>query len=147
MWGIFSLTGTEHRDPSKNPYNTLIMISDTGSVDLVYHKICPWVPKVRQHRQERHWRLALNARPVSVSSHLNDLLRMSCALAQEPWTAAHETKVAVGPKGIIVGGIICYDGDRRPLHGLSCRKKGALASNAALLLRIFCPHFLPLPSS
>jgi amidase len=74
VWGIFSLTGTEHEDPSKNPYNTLIMISDTGSLELVYHKICPWVPK-------------------------------------EPWTAAHETKVAVGPKGLVVGGIICYDGD------------------------------------
>ncbi len=36
------------------------------------------------------------------------------AVPQEPWTAAHETKVAVGPKGMIIGGIICYDGEYRP---------------------------------
>ncbi|KAL4444375.1 hypothetical protein ABPG75_012112 [Micractinium tetrahymenae] len=28
---------------------------------------------------------------------------------KEPWTAGHETSVAVGPKGLIVGGCICYD--------------------------------------
>mmetsp|Transcript_3853 Transcript_3853/g.11147 ORF Transcript_3853/g.11147 Transcript_3853/m.11147 type:complete len:378 (+) Transcript_3853:200-1333(+) len=75
VWGIFSLTGTEHPEAGKNPLNTMVMISDTGSVDLVYHKIFPWVPK-------------------------------------EPWTASPDsTKVAVGPKGLVVGGIICYDGD------------------------------------
>lgn len=74
VWGIFSLTGTEHPE-GKNPLNTLIMISDKGSLELVYHKIFPWVPK-------------------------------------EPWTASSDgTKVAVGPKGLVVGGIICYDGD------------------------------------
>lgn len=28
MYGIFSLTGEEHPEPGKNPYNTLIMITD-----------------------------------------------------------------------------------------------------------------------
>ena len=28
---------------------------------------------------------------------------------KEPWTAGHETSVAVGPKGIMVGASICYD--------------------------------------
>lgn len=28
---------------------------------------------------------------------------------QEPWTAGHETAVAEGPKGLMVGGTICYD--------------------------------------
>ncbi len=27
----------------------------------------------------------------------------------EPWTAGHETAVAEGPKGLMVGGLICYD--------------------------------------
>lgn len=35
VWGIFSLTGTRHPEAGKNPLNTLVMISDTGSVDLV----------------------------------------------------------------------------------------------------------------
>lgn len=29
---------------------------------------------------------------------------------QEPWTAGEETAVAEGPKGLIVGGVVCYDG-------------------------------------
>ena len=28
---------------------------------------------------------------------------------KEPWTAGHETAVAVGPKGLIIGASICYD--------------------------------------
>jgi amidase len=72
VWGIFSLTGEEHPDPTKNPYNTLIMINEKGETVHVYRKIFPWVPK-------------------------------------EPWTAGHETSVAVGPKGLIIGGSICYD--------------------------------------
>ena len=28
---------------------------------------------------------------------------------KEPWTAGHETAVAVGPKGLVVGASICYD--------------------------------------
>lgn len=43
VWGIFSLTGTKHPE-GKNPLNTLVMISDRGSLELVYHKIFPWVP-------------------------------------------------------------------------------------------------------
>lgn len=74
VYGIFSLTGTEHPDASKNPYNTMIMITDEGDINMVYHKILPWVPK-------------------------------------EPWTAGHQTVVAEGPKGLRIGGIICYDGD------------------------------------
>ncbi|KAL4420107.1 hypothetical protein ABPG77_000588 [Micractinium sp. CCAP 211/92] len=71
VYGIFSLTGEEHPE-GKNPYNTLIMITDKGDINLVYRKIFPWVPK-------------------------------------EPWTAGHEVSVAVGPKGLVVGGCICYD--------------------------------------
>ncbi|KAF5836623.1 carbon-nitrogen hydrolase [Dunaliella salina] len=74
VYGIFSITGEQHPDASKNPYNTLIMITDKGDINLVYRKIFPWCPK-------------------------------------EPWTAGHETAVAVGPKGIVVGGLICYDGN------------------------------------
>jgi amidase len=29
----------------------------------------------------------------------------------EPWTAGHETVVAEGPKGLMVGAVICYDGN------------------------------------
>lgn len=72
VWGIFSLTGEQHPDPTKNPYNTLILVNDTGAICHVYRKIFPWVPK-------------------------------------EPWTAGHETSVCVGPKGLIIGGTICYD--------------------------------------
>ncbi|GAB4816746.1 hypothetical protein N2152v2_003792 [Parachlorella kessleri] len=71
VYGIFSLTGEEHPE-GLNPYNTLIMITDQGEVNLVYRKMFPWTPV-------------------------------------EPWTAGHETAVAVGPKGLIVGGTICYD--------------------------------------
>ncbi len=60
MYGIFSITGEAHPE-GKNPYNTLIMITDQGEINLVYRKVFPWVPK-------------------------------------EPWTAGHETAVAVGPK-------------------------------------------------
>ena len=41
---------------------------------------------------------------------------LALALAQmypwtpsEPWTAGHETCVALGPKGLVVGATICYD--------------------------------------
>ncbi len=33
--GIFSLTGTEHPDPAKNPHNTMIMITPDGDINLV----------------------------------------------------------------------------------------------------------------
>jgi hypothetical protein len=40
-------------------------------------------------------------------------------MLQEPWTAGHETMVAEGPKGLRIGGIICYDGGMRAtLHAL-----------------------------
>ena len=60
VYGIFSLTGEEHPE-GLNPYNTLIMITDQGEINLVYRKMFPWTPV-------------------------------------EPWTAGHETAVAVGPK-------------------------------------------------
>lgn len=44
VWGIFSLTGTKHPE-GKNPLDTLTMISDKGSLELVYHKIFPRVPR------------------------------------------------------------------------------------------------------
>lgn len=71
VYGIFSITGEAHPE-GKNPYNTMIMITDQGEINLVYRKIFPWTPK-------------------------------------EPWTAGHETAVAVGPKGLVIGGVICYD--------------------------------------
>lgn len=71
VYGIFSITGEAHPE-GKNPYNTMIMITDQGEINLVYRKIFPWTPK-------------------------------------EPWTAGHETAVAIGPKGLVVGGVICYD--------------------------------------
>jgi hypothetical protein len=33
---------------------------------------------------------------------------------KEPWTAGHETTVAVGPKGLIVGATICCECSPRP---------------------------------
>lgn len=32
-----------------------------------------------------------------------------CRTPKEPWTAGHETAVAIGPKGLVIGGVICYD--------------------------------------
>lgn len=36
VYGIFSITGEQHPDASKNPYNTMIMVTDAGEVNLVY---------------------------------------------------------------------------------------------------------------
>ena len=49
---------------------------------------------------------------------------------KEPWTAGHETAVAEGPKGIIVGGTICYDCNIPEV----CRD--TVAKGAELLVRI-----------
>lgn len=45
VYGIFSITGEQHPEANKNPYNTMIMVTDTGEVNLVYRKIFPWTPK------------------------------------------------------------------------------------------------------
>lgn len=41
IWGCFSLM---ERNPSGNPWNTGIIIDDTGELRLYYRKLHPWVP-------------------------------------------------------------------------------------------------------
>jgi amidase len=55
---------------------------------------------------------------------------------KEPWTAGHETAVAEGPKGLIIGATICYDCNLPEI----CRD--TVMKGAELLVRIQVGTFL-----
>lgn len=42
VWGVFSITG--EINSKGNPYNSFILIDDTGDIKMNFHKINPWVP-------------------------------------------------------------------------------------------------------
>lgn len=41
IWGCFSIM---EASPGGNPYNSGIVIDDTGAIRLYYRKLHPWVP-------------------------------------------------------------------------------------------------------
>ena len=41
IWGCFSIM---EANPCSNPYNTGLVIDDTGRIALYYRKLHPWVP-------------------------------------------------------------------------------------------------------
>ena len=112
--------GEAHPEEGKNPYNTLVMIDDAGAIKLVYRyalarvcarACCPfdcWGPRRRCQARRRPRRPpSSHARPCPL--HYSPPSKIYPWVPKEPWTAGHETAVAVGPKGICIGASICYD--------------------------------------
>ena len=91
-----------HNPPSTHPqYNTLIMITDKGEINHVYR--CGG----GAHGMVGGWGGVTRACVCLVGVLLtpSPLLHRKIFpwVPKEPWTAGHETSVAVGPKGLIVG--------------------------------------------
>ena len=111
IWGCFSIM---ELNPGGNPYNTGIIIDDTGALKLYYRKLHPWSAPIAATQTP----VSLPACPSRVRPHVG-------AVPVEPWEPGNVgIPVIEGPKGCKLALIICHDG-MFPEMARECAYKGA----------------------